>query len=711
MDTPRTERLDQILIRLGFVTAEQVAAALRRQQGLGGRLGTHLVYEGCLTELQLACALSEQYGVPAYDPEQQPPSRDLLRRLPAGLARRRLVLPLALDSATGVLQAAAVDPRDTAALAELRRRLPCARLELCVVPEVTFLRLIDACLPAGDALEAPLRMIELPELFEAAGDEVPADAGAAAEPAPVEGHGPGVLLVAAGGFLPSFLAPVFEREGRPLTAAAEAEQAAACLRGGAVGHVLVAAEMAGAWRDWLRDGQVPAPRVPVTRLDAVSSTLLDAVAPYAAMQRSLLRALRLHATARADDQAALPPSDVLCREARALGEACGLERLAVDGLEAAVLLLVAAPPPAADVAALLADDGTGVDWTRTLADAAAVGFPWPVEGALAAMRQLLGERANPEEMGRREPQVATAGEVLAVVWRHHLHGAGNDGEAPGGGLLARADLRARSGRLARAEVIERYLSLLERSEGELLATARQQVLLVGEAPRVLRPFAARLAHLGYRVVEATGLDDAAALCARQAPSAVFVLDDGIARDVLQARGRLAAGAHAPLYAVSGHCEPARLLTLFDAGFDDVFTLPRDTDLAAARLRKALRAAAAGGRDDAGPARRGSFQAAFTAFAFTDLLQALAQSLKSVRIDLERGCGERAVVYLDRGQLTHAACGDLRGGPAVHRVIAWEDDGRFAVEPTADLPAPNIGLPLESVLMEGCRLLDEGRLHS
>ena len=38
MGTPRTERLDQILIRLGFVTAEQVAAALRRQQGLGGRL-------------------------------------------------------------------------------------------------------------------------------------------------------------------------------------------------------------------------------------------------------------------------------------------------------------------------------------------------------------------------------------------------------------------------------------------------------------------------------------------------------------------------------------------------------------------------------------------------------------------------------------------------------------------------------------------------
>lgn len=714
MGTPRTERLDQILIRLGFVTAEQVAAALRRQQGLGGRLGTHLVYDGCLTELQLAYALSEQFGVPAYDPERQQPSRDLLRRLPDGLARRHLVLPLGLDAASGVLSAAAVDPRDTTALAALRRRLPCSRLELCVIPEVTFLRVIDACAPADDALQGPLRLIELPELFEGAPDA--GDAATAVEPAPVAANGQGVLLVSARGFLPSFLAPVFEREGRPLAAAADADEAAACLRAGGIGHVLVAADLEEAWRSWRREGRVPATPAPVTRLDSVSATLLDAVAPYAAMQRSLARALRLHAATRTEPADCGPASDILCRDVRALAEACGLERLAVDGLEIAALLVTAAPPPAAEVAALLADDGTGVDWTRTLSDAAAVGHPWPVEGALAAMRQLLGERVNLDEFCREDPRLATAGEVLAVVWRHHQHGGRPAGEAPGGGLLARADLRARSGRLARAEVIERYLALLERSEGELLATAGQQVMVVGDAPRALRPFAARLAHLGYRVVEAAGIPEAAALCARQAPAAVFVLDDGASGngasgDILQARGLLAAAGRGPVYAVSAHSEPARLLTLFDAGFDDVFALPRDIDLAAARLRKALRAATGGGHGAPAPARPGSFQATFTAFAFTDLMQALSQSLKSVRIDLERATGERAVVYLDRGQLTHAASGDLRGGPAVYRVIAWEDDGRFAVEPVADFPEPNIGLPLESILMEGCRLLDESRLQA
>jgi DNA-binding response OmpR family regulator len=709
MNTPRPERLDQILIRLGFVSAEQVAAALRKQQGLGGRLGSHLVYDGCLTEAKLAQALALQFDVPAFDPERHQPSRELMQRLPTGMARRHLVLPIAFDASSGVLSLAAVDPRDTTALAEVRRWLSCSRLDLCVIAEVTFLRVLDACAPGADALQGPLRMIELPELFEGAKAEpaapdVPGGASADAD-------APGVLLVSPRGFLPSFLTPVFEREGRPLSAAADAEETAACLKRGGIGHVLVAAETAEAWRDWVRDGRVPAPRVPVTRLESVSATLLGAVAPYAAMYGSLLRALRLHAGVRHDAHAIPLAHDLLCRDARALGEAVGLERLAVDGLEAAVLLLVPAPPPAADVAALLADDGTGIDWKRTLADAAAIGFPWPLEGALSAMRQLLGERVNLDEFGRQDPALATAAEVLAVVWHHHQRGGRAATDGQGGGLVARADLRARTGRLARAEIIERYLAMIERSEGELLATANQQLMVVGDDPRALRPFTSRLSHLGYRVMEVATLEEAAALCGRLSPAAVFVLDDGASREVMQARERLTATAPVSVYALSANSEPSRMLTLFDAGFDDVFTLPRDVDLAAARLRKALRAAAAGDPAASAPARPGSFQASFTAFAFTDLMQTLSQSLKSVRIDLARPNGEQAVVYLDRGQLTHAACGELTGGWAVYRIIAWEDDGRFAVEPTTAFPEPNIGLPLESVLMEGCRLLDESRLKA
>ncbi len=707
MANARPERLDQILIRLGFATADQVAQALRKQQGLGGRLGTHLVYAGHVTEDQLSRALSAQFGVPAFDPARQKASTELLERLPAGFARQHLVLPLAVDEESGTLSLAAVDPRDTTAIGEATRLLRCRQVAVCVVPEVTLERLLTGGLD-GDGLHGPRRLIELPELF--AGADGPA-ATAQPQAATEVATDPAVLLVTARPFLASFLVPLFEREGRTLVVATDPAQAGELLARGGIGHVLVAEDMAAAWRERAQAAAPGASRPPVTRLGPVGETLLGTAAPYAALRRSLLGALQLLADQAGEGQPQPPAYDLRRRDVRARGAALGLELLAVDALVAAVLMLAPAAPPAANVEALLADDGTGIDWPRTLAAAAAVAFPWRLEAALSAMRPLLGGRVNLDEFGRNDAEAALAAQVLALAWHHRQRAGTLAGTGESHTANRNASLRARGGQLARPEVVEHYLQVLARTEDDLVAAAGQQLLLVG-GDRPLRHLATRLGHLGYRTVTARTLDEAAELCARQAPAAVLVDEGSFPHEVLRARARLTAGARLPVFAVTVEADPSRLLTLFDAGFDDVFTLPRDLDVVAARLRKALRAPASDthGGAPAAPVRPGAFQASFTAFAFTDLMQTLSQSLKSVRIDLQRPGGERAVVFLDRGQLVHAACGTLRGAEAVYRVIAWEDDGAFAVEPESEFPAPNIGLPLESILMEGCRLLDESRIR-
>lgn len=707
MTNARTERLDQILIRLGFATAEQVAQALRKQQGLGGRLGTHLVYDGHVTEEQLGRALAVQFGVPAFDPARQRPVPELLARLPEGFARHHLVLPLSLDEESGTLSLAAVDPRDTTAIGQVRQLLRCRQLNVCVIPEVTLEKLLAGAGLDGDGLHGPRRLIELPELFagmDETGTATPRVPANAAAPA-----GQAVLLVTGRSFLASFLAPLFEREGRMLVVATDPGQAGPLLANGDIGHVLLAEDMASAWRDRVPTAPPGVPP-PVTRLGPIGETLLGTAAPYPALRRSLLGALQLLAEQAGQAQPQPPAYDLLRRDARALGEALGLELLAIDGLEVAALMLAPAAPPAANVEALLADDGTGIDWQRTLGTAAAVAFPWRVDAALAAMRQLLGGRVNLDEFGRNDPETAQAAQVLALVWHHHQRSAAMAGAGEAHTANRNASLRARGGQLARPEIVERYLQVLARTEDELVAGAGQQVLMVGGDDRSLRQLGARLGHLGYRTLALRTLDEATELCTRQPPAAVLVHEGSFVHEILRARERLAAGTRLPVFAVTGEADPARLLTLFDAGFDDVFALPRDLDLVAARLRKALRASGAAAGAPPAPSRPGSFQAAFAAFAFTDLMQTLSQSLKSVRIDLQRPGGERAVVYLDRGQLVHAACGTLRGADAVYRVIAWEDDGAFAVQPESEFPVPNIGLPLESILMEGCRLLDESRIR-
>lgn len=79
--------LGQLLIKSGLVTSRQVEAALRRQEQLGGRLGTCLLELGAITERQLDAALAKQLGLPgAQVQDLRTVEEEVHSLLPANLA-------------------------------------------------------------------------------------------------------------------------------------------------------------------------------------------------------------------------------------------------------------------------------------------------------------------------------------------------------------------------------------------------------------------------------------------------------------------------------------------------------------------------------------------------------------------------------------------------------------------------------------------------
>ena len=679
----KTRRLDEILLSLGHVTEEQVRRALRAQREQGGRLGSHLVRAGDLDEEQLAEALALQHGVPAFRPDRQRVDADLIGRVPREVALRALVLPVRFNPSNGVLDLVAVDPDDTAAVAEIRRLIRCAEVQLSVAPEATFAALVSTYLPAPTDASAGRKAIELPDLFDGQAEADRAAAEASREGAEAL---PRVLLVGEQAFLRNFLEPIFEREGWQLVTASAKDEVAGHLRGGRFAHVLVARSLAADLRGWISQREVPAPRCGISEFNGVSAALLDNPAPYGALLASLVQALRMAVEARTAPGAPVPPYELMQADARALAGVLDLGRLAADGLTLAVLLLVTD-----------AEAPDGIAWDATLGHARALRFPWDTAAALEACRELMSERVNLDEFGSRERELALAAQVLAVVWHHH-RGAGR-----GDAAAARATLRAKSGLLARSEVIEGYLRLIERSAEDQHAAARHQVFVVGDGGHDLGRFTARLRHLGYPTVPVADLEEAAAMCARCCPGAVFVHQASCDGDLNRCR-TLFAGDPAPrLFALTGEADPSRILSLLDLGFDEVFALPQDLDLVGARLRKSLRDKAEKPVEAPVP---GGFGAPLGALPFTDLLQALSQSMKTVRVDLVHRDGDRATCHLERGRLVHAVCGQATGAEAVYAVIAWRDEGSFTVAPVDACPEANLAAPLESILMEGCRLLDE-----
>jgi hypothetical protein len=109
------ERLGDLLIRKGLISAEQLDQAVQCQVIFGGRLGTNLLELGHLGEEELSEALGQKCRVPAVPREEleEIPSR-VIALVPPELARRCQAVPLRLVG--HVLHTAMLDPADPAPL-------------------------------------------------------------------------------------------------------------------------------------------------------------------------------------------------------------------------------------------------------------------------------------------------------------------------------------------------------------------------------------------------------------------------------------------------------------------------------------------------------------------------------------------------------------------------------------------------------------------
>lgn len=603
------------------------------------------------------------------------------------------MLPLGWDERTRTLALAVGDPADETRLEEVKRAFDARRLKLTMAPE-NRLRELGRRLSGGSA-GAPEYRIALPELFQGRDEGEPGSADAAS------GALPRLVMVAAGAPRRDFLPPLFRREGWDLTVVDGPEGLREALARGPVARVLVAEELAAEVKGWVGGGLVPPLPGGMGIFRSVSGALLENPVPYAAVSAALRRAVEALADARSSGGGGAAYG-LMARDADELARSQGLGEVARDGLHLALHLLQppsGARPPRDD------EPFEGFHGSRELA--VRLRFPWPVEGLLDLVQALFRGEALPGRVGAWGDELHRAAQVLALVWFHRVQLPG--GGAGGTQAAVRSALRSRASRLATLELVESYLAILsERGDSGPLAGAGRQLLLVGPPGGLLEALGGRLGRLGAQVVATSDLRDAQAMAERRAPAAIVVEHDRFPGEASRFSRVAKLDRGVLLYMVTTSTDPSLTLELLDAGADDVFAPPHDMDLIAARMARAMTARSEGSRSSP-EEKGGSFSASFAAFSFLDLVQTLGHALKSVRIDLLRGDGEQGVVFMERGRIVHAECGDLKGARAVYRIIAWEDDGAFTVHPETRMPQPTVQLALETLLMEGVRLLDESRV--
>ncbi len=115
---PPADRIGDLLVSEGVITAQQLKAALAEQRTSTHRLGFILVKQGAVSELDLTKVLARQYRMPAVDLSKFEVDPRMLPLVPPDLALKRMVLPLRREGRT--LTVAVADPADQGLLEDLK---------------------------------------------------------------------------------------------------------------------------------------------------------------------------------------------------------------------------------------------------------------------------------------------------------------------------------------------------------------------------------------------------------------------------------------------------------------------------------------------------------------------------------------------------------------------------------------------------------------
>jgi DNA-binding response OmpR family regulator len=701
------ERLDQILLRKGLVTEDQIRQALLRQKSHRGPLGSHLMYYKFITEENLVSALAEQFGVQGVVLGRGEIPPEVIQKVPAAIAEKFGVCPFAFDPETRTLSLAMLDPEKTEAIYLVKDASKAWHVEPYAAAESALRNTVRRHYHGVSHDGSVDQIIELPDLFE--GESPGAASVGSTELSCFEKETAlrNVLMVTQSPFLKGLLVSIFEREGFSLTVLGEKEDVLAELADRVYDHILVAEEMEAAYREWIRTENLPLPRGEHSVFTSVSHALLDNPVPYHRMAASLIHALMESAESRCAGRHSRPPYELICKDAGDLARAVGLGRLAADGVQIASLLLCPSKssgrgegggkPPRPG-----SHRFEGVD--RSLESAKALSFPWDVFGCLSLFFRLLAGEPSGGQGTQEDPDLRLAVQVLALVWHRHAALGRIEGNPQEVLFKIKEGLNRLEGIPPSSEVLEAYGRLLERRQGQTRAVVRKDIFIVRERSDAVRPLIAHLRREGYSIVEVKDLSEALHLHERRQPDAMVIHYDDFPDQATRLGRLVRSGSTTLLYALTAQTKPSLIMSLLDAGFDDVFFPPLNYELICARITKALVAQEQQGTESRD---RAGFRGSFKELPFVDLMQALALSQRSCAIRLDNRNGGRAEIYLRDGRMVFAESEELSGVEAVYAVIRWREEGTFQVGPVFAYPEENISLPNDFVLMEGCRLLDEG----
>ncbi len=677
----KTQRLDAILKRRGWVTDEQIQNGLRQQQRAGRRWGSTLVELGIISELQLVEALSEQFGTPAWDPTTFTPDFAALRLFRESWLRKRGVMPLSFDPVERVLRVAMSDPNNVVLSDEIRFHASAKTVKIKVDPQLKLKILWDKFYGAPSQTAEPEK-VQSGEVATAQPQKLGGEFGFSSGKIPTIGAQASVeqrptarvILWLSQPFVGKLLKSLLEFERCQVT-----HWDGLTVPNDEWDYIVYDDDNVLSHPDSLSRIKRDMPRLQLVPRPSWSTALLRTPLSYERMRDGYLQ-LAEHSARWLTPGTAQGVGEA-SRYALAMARLLPLTPFEVDTLM---------------VACELAPLIFGRVSTNPEREALAreLGCPYPIAELLSAAAVSF------EHVGVTPGQSTTespfAARVLAVVTaflnERQLHQITTIEEA---GQFSEL-LRRESGKKFDPMAVEALLRVVREEilEG-YLPPGPSEVMLVSDRPVEWSHLSLLLENEGWRVVIAGGASEARSLTERRKPDAVVWAAAGSLEWV---RWQLQTIPGIANFLLLGEFDSALARAALEAGYEDVWSGGWDAGVAAAKLRRAVE------RRPHAPSKSQAVTGTLSQLSFIDMVQILAAGSRSVRIELHRGKAN-AIIILWQGQIKFAEASGKIGEQAVYEVLGWQD-ATFAFSPVEAMPEVNCCVPNEAMLLEGCRLMDE-----
>jgi DNA-binding response OmpR family regulator len=232
-----------------------------------------------------------------------------------------------------------------------------------------------------------------------------------------------------------------------------------------------------------------------------------------------------------------------------------------------------------------------------------------------------------------------------------------------------------------------------------------KVLLVDDNPMILEMLRQALAQFSH-VQTLTDAADALLKAIEDKPDLIiadFAMNGMDGRQLLQKIKSRNASAGIPVMLMASKTDINEKLKAVQDTVEDFIEKPFFLKEAAAKIKKVIDKIALEKMAREAPGEsvlRGSL----AQMNVLDLLQSLDMGRKTCALTLSNN-GDKCKMYFTDGQINHALYGDLKGDPAVYKVLAWTG-GIFEIDFAGSSSEQTITQSTQGLLLEGLRLLDE-----